>query len=417
MPSVKSGTRRPGRCWQVRDWKTVRWAIRWSYSPRPRPVCVGVRVPPSGSWPPTRASPSRRLARSPRWATTGSPAPYTRFTRPWTAMLSSPRRRVGWRRRPTSSARGERGFSRRPSCAPSSPQKASQVCLLRVTSHARAVRVAFSPSRTRSAEVKPRPPACARLLRRAGFSSRSLRYFFVDLLPHLRRWSLDVQDGAPGHKDGRGLRGSSHLDPQRSVVLQKERSGYGFWLALDQLGGFILIEVGAGHVSDEDPVPQPLREYRRTRRRFPFLFHLLPPWRRDFRPKRRRSERLPDSYRISMSIPALVTAAAPSPAGGSATTTSVVTMRAPMEAAFWSAERVTIAGSMMPAWTRSSYSPVRALKPRESSRPLTFSATMEPSAPALAAIWRMGSSSARRTILAPVLSSPSRVSSKSPTGL
>src|SRR5215212_9340273 len=286
MPSVKSGTRRPGRCWQVRDWKTVRWAIRWSYSPRPRPVCVGVRVPPSGSWPPTRASPSRRLARSPRWATTGSPAPYTRFTRPWTAMLSSPRRRVGWRRRPTSSARGERGFSRRPSCAPSSPQKASQVCLLRVTSHARAVRVAFSPSRRRSAEVKPRPPAGARLLRGACFSSRSLRYFLVDLLSHLRRRSLHVQDSAPRHKDGRGLRGSSHFDPQWSVVLQKERSGYGFRLAPDQLGGFILIEIGAGHVSDEDPVPQPLRKYRRTRRRSPFLFHLLPPWRRDIRPKR-----------------------------------------------------------------------------------------------------------------------------------
>src|ERR687897_2377590 len=72
-------------------------------------------------------------------------------------------------------------------------------------------------------------------------------------------------------------------------------------------------------------------------------------------PKGCHSERLPDTYRISMSMPALVTAAAPSPAGGSATTTSVVTMRAPMEAAFWSAERVTIAGSMMPAWTRSSY--------------------------------------------------------------
>ena len=66
--------------------------------------------------------------------------------------------------------------------------------------------------------------------------------------------------------------GSSHFDPQRSVVLQKERSGYGFRPALDQLGGFILIEVGAGHVSDEDPVSQPLREYRCTRRRCPFLF-------------------------------------------------------------------------------------------------------------------------------------------------
>jgi hypothetical protein len=39
---------------------------------------------------------------------------------------------------------------------------------------------------------------------------------------------------------------------------------------------------------------------------------------------------------------------------GSATTTSVVTMRLPMEAAFCSAERVTMAGSMMPAATKSS---------------------------------------------------------------
>jgi hypothetical protein len=38
---------------------------------------------------------------------------------------------------------------------------------------------------------------------------------------------------------------------------------------------------------------------------------------------------------------------------GSATTTSVVTMRLPMEAAFCNAERVTIAGSTLPAWIRS----------------------------------------------------------------
>src|ERR671920_400403 len=83
--------------------------------------------------------------------------------------------------------------------------------------------------------------------------------------------------------------------------------------------------------------------------RSPSNFYLLGVGTSD--PKERRpgphSERFPDSYRISMSMPALVTAAAPSPAGGSATTTSVVTMRAPMEAAFWSAERVTIAGSLV----------------------------------------------------------------------
>jgi hypothetical protein len=43
-------------------------------------------------------------------------------------------------------------------------------------------------------------------------------------------------------------------------------------------------------------------------------------------------------------------------------TTSVVTTRLPMEAACCKALRVTIAGSMMPATTRSSYWPVRGVK-------------------------------------------------------
>jgi hypothetical protein len=34
-----------------------------------------------------------------------------------------------------------------------------------------------------------------------------------------------------------------------------------------------------------------------------------------------------------------------------------------IDAAFWSAERVTMAGSMTPAATRSPYSPVAALRP------------------------------------------------------
>ena len=46
----------------------------------------------------------------------------------------------------------------------------------------------------------------------------------------------------------------------------------------------------------------------------------------------------------------------------------------------------------------------------------TLSTTMEPSAPAFAAIWRIGSSRARWMILAPVRSSPSRESSRSATG-
>ena len=38
-------------------------------------------------------------------------------------------------------------------------------------------------------------------------------------------------------------------------------------------------------------------------------------------------------------------------------------MRDATDAAFWSAERETLVGSMTPAFTRSSYSPVAALKP------------------------------------------------------
>ena len=76
---------------------------------------------------------------------------------------------------------------------------------------------------------------------------------------------------------------------------------------------------------------------------------------------------------------------------GSATTTSVVTIRLPMEAAFWSALRVTIAGSIIPAAIRSSYSPVRALKPVEPVCERTLFTTIEPSAPAFSAIWRSGS--------------------------
>ena len=49
--------------------------------------------------------------------------------------------------------------------------------------------------------------------------------------------------------------------------------------------------------------------------------------------------------------------------GLSATTASVVRKRPAMLAAFCSAERVTLAGSMMPAAMRSTYSPVAALRP------------------------------------------------------
>jgi hypothetical protein len=60
-----------------------------------------------------------------------------------------------------------------------------------------------------------------------------------------------------------------------------------------------------------------------------------------------------------------------------------------------------LAGSMTPALTRSSYSSLAALKPKPPLPSLTLAATIEPSTPALPAIWRSGSSSARRTIWTP----------------
>jgi hypothetical protein len=64
-----------------------------------------------------------------------------------------------------------------------------------------------------------------------------------------------------------------------------------------------------------------------------------------------------------MSPPPGAPAGAFSFSGLSATTTSVVRNRAAMEAAFWSADRVTLAGSMIPAASRSTYSPVAASSP------------------------------------------------------
>ena len=51
-----------------------------------------------------------------------------------------------------------------------------------------------------------------------------------------------------------------------------------------------------------------------------------------------------------------------------------------MEAAFWRAERVTLAASMMPALMRSSYSPVAALRPSlrlEAPHPLDHDAAFD----------------------------------------
>src|SRR5215471_17703521 len=49
--------------------------------------------------------------------------------------------------------------------------------------------------------------------------------------------------------------------------------------------------------------------------------------------------------------------------GASATIASVVRMFFAIDAAFWSAERVTMVGSMIPFLTRSSTSPVSTLRP------------------------------------------------------
>ena len=75
----------------------------------------------------------------------------------------------------------------------------------------------------------------------------------------------------------------------------------------------------------------------------------------------------------------------------SATNASVVSIKPAIDAAFCSARRVTLAGSITPALTRSPYSPVSALKPKFSSldsRILPM--TTAPSWPALSAIWRSG---------------------------
>src|SRR5918993_392116 len=90
----------------------------------------------------------------------------------------------------------------------------------------------------------------------------------------------------------------------------------------------------------------------------------------------------------------------------STTTHSVVSRSPAMDAAFWSAVRVTFVGSMTPAFTRSSYVSLAALYPKFLSfDSFTRATTIEPSAPAFCAIIRMGSSSARRTMSTPIFSS------------
>ncbi len=80
---------------------------------------------------------------------------------------------------------------------------------------------------------------------------------------------------------------------------------------------------------------------------------------------------------------------------------SVVSMRLAMEEAFWSADFVTLAGSMIPALSRSSTFSVAALNPMLPPFSLSSLRMTAPSIPAFAMIWREGSSRARLTMLMP----------------
>ena len=66
---------------------------------------------------------------------------------------------------------------------------------------------------------------------------------------------------------------------------------------------------------------------------------------------------------MHVAVAAPAAAASSSSSGFSTTADSVVSTMAAIDAAFCSAERVTLAGSMMPAFTMSTHSPVAALKP------------------------------------------------------
>ena len=77
--------------------------------------------------------------------------------------------------------------------------------------------------------------------------------------------------------------------------------------------------------------------------------------------------------------------------GCSATMASVVTSRPATDAASCSAVRTTLVGSMMPAATMSTYGSFWASKPNVSDLfSATLLTTIEPSAPAFSAIWRIG---------------------------
>ena len=78
---------------------------------------------------------------------------------------------------------------------------------------------------------------------------------------------------------------------------------------------------------------------------------------------------------------------------------SVVRINAAIEAAFCSALLVTFAGSVIPASNMFTQTIFAASNPMSAFSCFAFSAMIDPSSPAFSAIWRIGSSSALRTIL------------------
>ena len=99
------------------------------------------------------------------------------------------------------------------------------------------------------------------------------------------------------------------------------------------------------------------------------------------------------------------------------TTASVVRSVPATLVAFCNALLVTFAGSRIPFFTMSTYSSCKASNPVPTSLSLTLLMITEPSSPALAAMWYNGASRAFNTTFAPVLASPSRVSTILATSL
>ena len=94
--------------------------------------------------------------------------------------------------------------------------------------------------------------------------------------------------------------------------------------------------------------------------------------------------------------------------GKSATMHSVVKTIPAIEAAFCNPERVTFAGSTIPAEDISTYSPVAALNPSLNGLVFTFSAITAPLEPAFSAILIRGAVREASTMLDPINSSPSK---------